>query len=99
MKQALRQWYLKFDRFLMSSDFTRLEANHYYYSKWFKNSYIMLLLYVDDMLVAGSSMKEIMNFKARLSEEFSMKDLGPARKILGMRINSERKENVGSITD
>jgi len=36
----------------------------------------MLLLYVDDMLVAGSSMK-VMNLKARLAEEFSMKDLGP----------------------
>jgi len=42
----------------------------------------MLLLYVDDMLVAGFSMKEIVNLKAILAEEFSMKDLGPARKFL-----------------
>jgi len=57
----------------MSSGFTRLEADHCCYSKWFENSYIMLLLYVDDMLVVGFSMKEIVNLKASLAEEFSMK--------------------------
>ena len=59
----------------------------------------MLLFYVDDMLVEGSNIKEIVNLKARLTEEFSMKELDPARKILRMRINRERKQNVESITD
>jgi len=67
---------------MVSNDFTRLKANHCCYFKWFKNSYIMLLLYVDDMLVAGFNMKEIVNFKTILVEEFSMKDLSPSRKIL-----------------
>jgi len=65
--------------------------------KWFENSYIMLLLYVDDMLVVGSSIKEIVNLKARLAEKISMKDLGLARKILGMRIR-EKKETIESVT-
>ena len=73
--------YLKFDRFIVSSGFTRLEADHCY-SKWFENSCIMLLLYVNDMLVAGSSMKKIVNLKSRLAEEFSTKDLNPAKKFL-----------------
>jgi len=41
----------------------------------------MLLLFVDDMLVVEFSMKEIVNVNARLAEEFSIKDLGHARKI------------------
>ena len=36
-------------------------------------------------------MKEIVNLKARLAEKFSMKDLGPVKKILKMRINREKK--------
>ena len=28
LEQAPRQWYLKFDRFMVSSDFTRLETDH-----------------------------------------------------------------------
>ena len=58
----------------------------------------MLLLYVDDMLVAGSNMKEIVNLKAMLAEELLMKDLGPAKNILGMRINGERTETIENIT-
>ena len=53
LKEGPKQWYLKYDIFMMSSGFTRLEIDHCCYSKWFENSYIMLLLYVNDMLVAG----------------------------------------------
>ena len=85
------QWYLKFDRFMVSSDFTTLEADHCCYSKWFENSYMMLLLYIDNMFVTGSSMKEIVNLNTSLAEKFSMKDLAPGRKILGMRIIREKR--------
>ena len=91
LKHAPRKWYLKFDKFMVSSDFTRLEIDYCCYFKWFENSYIIVLLYTDDMLVAGSSMKKIVNLKASLVKEFSMKDFGPARKILEMRISREKR--------
>ena len=47
---------------------------------------LYLLLYVDDMLIACKSKKRVQELKAALSQEFEMKDLGPARKILGMEI-------------
>ena len=49
-----------------------------------------LLLYVDDMLIASRSMKAVKELKKALSEEFEMKDLGPAQKILGMEICRDR---------
>ena len=51
----------------------------------------MLLLYIDDMLVVESNMKEIVNLKASLAKEFSMKNLSLARKILRMRISREKR--------
>ena len=66
--------------------FKRCEANHCCYVKSFDNSYIILLLYVDDMLIAGSIIKEINNLKKQLSKQFAMKDLGVAKQILAMRI-------------
>ena len=42
------------------------------------------------MLIAGSSMREINNLKTRLSAAFEMKDLGPAKQILGMKISWDR---------
>jgi len=43
-------------------------------------------------------MKGIVNLKASLAEEFSVKDLSTARKILRMRISREKKESVEIIT-
>jgi hypothetical protein len=90
LKQAPRQWYKKFDSFMYSTGFTRCQADHCCYVKSFDNSYIILLLYVDDMLIAGSSIEEINNLKKQLSKQFAMKDLGPAKQILGMRIIRDR---------
>ncbi|KAG8488852.1 hypothetical protein CXB51_016759 [Gossypium anomalum] len=54
-------------------------------------SFVYLLLYVDDMLIAAKDKGEIRNVKTQLSKEFEMKDLGPAKKILGMEILRDRK--------
>ena len=44
------------------------------------------LLYMDDMLIACRSRNVVQKLKATLSQEFKMKNLGSARKILGMEI-------------
>uniref|UniRef100_A0A2N9EIR8 CCHC-type domain-containing protein n=1 Tax=Fagus sylvatica TaxID=28930 RepID=A0A2N9EIR8_FAGSY len=54
-------------------------------------SYIFLLLYVDDMLIAAKSMCEVNRLKSLLHKEFEMKDLGAAKKILGMEIRRDRE--------
>uniref|UniRef100_A0A2N9IQA1 Reverse transcriptase Ty1/copia-type domain-containing protein n=1 Tax=Fagus sylvatica TaxID=28930 RepID=A0A2N9IQA1_FAGSY len=54
-------------------------------------SYIFLLLYVDDMLIAAKSMCEVNRLKSLLHKEFEMKDLGVAKKILGMEIRRDRE--------
>ncbi|KAE8702283.1 Squamosa promoter-binding protein 2 [Hibiscus syriacus] len=50
--------------------------------------------YVDDMLVAGSYMQDIINLKQKLSKQFAMKDLGVAKQILGMRIKRDTKSGT-----
>ena len=69
--------------------------DHCCYFKRLDNCYIILLLYVDDMLIAGSNMAEIKKLKKQLSMEFAMKDLGAAKQILGMRI--VRDKIVGTV--
>ena len=48
-----------------------------------------LLLYVDDMLITAKSMSEVNKLKILLSREFDMKDLGVAKKILGIDIQGD----------
>jgi hypothetical protein len=45
------------------------------------------------MLVAGSNMQDINVLKKKLSNSFAMKDLGAAKKILGMIITRDRKNH------
>ena len=55
-------------------------------------SHIILMLYVDDMLIAAKNLHEIVRLKALLSKEFDMKDLGAAKKILGREIHRDREK-------
>ena len=74
--------------------YTRCHSDHcVYLKKQNDGSYITLLLYVDEMLVAGSNMQEINVLKGQLENAFIMKDLGVAKKILGMRITRDRKNH------
>ncbi|KAK3029181.1 hypothetical protein RJ639_038733 [Escallonia herrerae] len=54
-------------------------------------SLLLLTLYVDDMLIAAKRKSHILHLKKLLSREFDMKDLGSAKKILGMEIHRDRK--------
>ncbi|KAH9769617.1 hypothetical protein KPL71_012080 [Citrus sinensis] len=91
LKQSPRQWYLRFDEFMLSHDFNRSEYdNCVYFRKLNSGDQISLLLYVDDMLIACKHKEEIKKLKAELMAVFEMKDLGPAAKILGMQIKRDR---------
>ena len=53
-------------------------------------SFIFLLIYVDDMLIAAQHMHDIVSLKALLGQEFDMKDLGAPKRILGMEIHRNK---------
>ncbi|GMI85508.1 cysteine-rich RLK (RECEPTOR-like protein kinase) 8 [Hibiscus trionum] len=55
------------------------------------DNFIILLLYVDDMLIVGRNTSRIDKLKQELSKSFAMKDLGPAKQILGIKLTRDRK--------
>jgi len=54
LKQASRQWYLKFDRTIRSFGFKQNVEDNCVYAKFKNGKYISLILYVDDILLASS---------------------------------------------
>ena len=52
-------------------------------------SYIFLLVFVDDMMIATKIMSEVNKLKNLLSRELDMKDLGATKKIIGMEIRRD----------
>lgn len=59
LKQALRQWYKKFEGFAHKEGFFKCNVDHCCFFKRYDSSYIILLLYVDYVLVVGSNIDEI----------------------------------------
>lgn len=77
---------------MVGQKYTRSKYNHCVYLRKLQDgSFIYLLLYVDDMLIASKNQGEIEILKTQLSKKFEMKDLGEAKKILGMEISRNRK--------
>ena len=92
LKQAPRQWYKRFDTFMIDKGYIRSRYdNCVYFKQYGDGSFIYLLLYVDDMLIASKDKNLISMLKSQLSKEFEMKDLGAAKRILGMEIHRDRK--------
>ena len=86
LKQSSRHWYLRFHRAILLNGFTIIEEDHCVYVKQSKGSFIILSLYVDDILLAGNDMEMIIATKGWLSSNFKMKDMGKADYILGVKI-------------
>ena len=53
---------------------------------------------MDDILVVGSNMKDLNVLKRKLAKSFAMKDLGAAKKILGIRIKKDRKNRKSTLS-
>ncbi|CAH9050651.1 unnamed protein product [Cuscuta epithymum] len=51
----------------------------------------VLLIYVDDIILAGNSMKEITAVKTFLNNKFTIKDIGELKYILGIEIARSNK--------
>ena len=57
----------------------------------------LVLVYVDDMAVASTSIDRIQNFKMALSREFEISDLGELKYILGIQIIRNREAHTISM--
>jgi hypothetical protein len=89
LKQAPRLLYRHINAFLLSLDFIQSETDPNLYIRNVGN--ILLLLYVDDMLLAyaPTAAKDAEIIKAKLAEVYKITNLGPARQFLGIEIHQE----------
>jgi hypothetical protein len=95
LKQAPKQWHEKFDKTLTSADFVVNEADKCVYYWYGGGKGVILCLYVDDILIFGTSLDVIKGVKEFLSNNFKMKDLGEADIILNIKL---LREGNGGVT-
>ena len=86
LKQAPKQWHEKFDHSMLTNGFKINESDKCIYVKETVDGYVILCLYVDDILIIGSNDRMIKSTKNMLNARFDMKDMGLADLILGIKI-------------
>ena len=83
LKQAPKQWHAKIHDYLTNDlGFISCPYEPCLYVRHTDNGIIILILYVDDLLIAGSDTATLDSIKAELMRRFKMKDLGPVNEFL-----------------
>jgi hypothetical protein len=86
LKQAPRAWNAKIHDYLVQFGFQISDADPSLYILRQTDEITVLVLYVDDLILTGSSSDVIRRVKHQLSSVFDMKDLGPLTYFLGIEI-------------
>ncbi|RVX14100.1 Retrovirus-related Pol polyprotein from transposon RE1 [Vitis vinifera] len=91
LRQASRQWYSKLSSSLLKFGFSQAKADSSLFIRQTSTSFIALLIYVDDVIIASNDLKEIDAVKKFLHESFTIKDLGELKYFLGIEVARSAK--------
>ena len=98
LKQSPRQWYAKLHKFLLNANFTRLYSEPNLYVRKTNSEFIILGVYVDDLPIAGTSEKEILEVIKELQHHFPVKHLRPLEHFLGIHVQRNRSLGILSLS-
>ncbi|RVW93254.1 Retrovirus-related Pol polyprotein from transposon RE2 [Vitis vinifera] len=91
LEQASRQWFAKFSGVLLDKGFTQSASYHSLFTKRNGESFLALLVYVDDIVIASNDYRTIEKLKTFLDSQFKLKDLGQLKYFLGLEVARSRK--------
>ncbi|KAL9260027.1 Retrovirus-related Pol polyprotein from transposon TNT 1-94-like protein [Drosera capensis] len=91
LKYAPQQCYRNFESFMVDNVCKKTSSDScIFIQKFGDGNFIVLLLYINDMLIVGEDTKKIVALKKALNKSLAMKDLGLTRQILGVQISRDR---------
>ena len=74
------------DAFLLSQNFQRCKSYLNVYLQKYDGNLLIIVLYVDDLLITGSTIASISVIKTALHNAFEMSGLGLLKQFLGLEI-------------
>ncbi|GJS40536.1 retrotransposon protein, putative, ty1-copia subclass [Tanacetum coccineum] len=91
---ASRSWNKRFDEEIKRFGFSQNLDEPCVYQKASGSNVTFLILYVDDIIIMGNHIPSLQSVKDYLGRCFSMKDLGEATFILGIKIYRDRSKRL-----
>lgn len=98
LKQAPRNWNAVINAWMTSYGFSISEADPCVYIYRQEADVLIVLLWVDDLIVAGSHLESVNRFKKAIADRFRMKDLGELTWVLGMEVSRDRAKRTIEVT-
>ena len=89
LRQAPRAWNAKLDLTLQSLGFARCQLDYALYRRGDDSDFLLVGVYVDDLIITGTSVDAIEGFKGQMQELFQMTDLGLLSYYLGIEVKQE----------
>ncbi|CAM8877175.1 unnamed protein product [Rhodiola kirilowii] len=86
LRQASRQWFSRFSDALTSYGFVQSATDPSLFILRKADSFTILLVYVDDVVITGTSSTIITDIKNFIHEKFRIKDLGHLKFFLGLEM-------------
>ncbi|KAG7557329.1 Zinc finger CCHC-type superfamily [Arabidopsis suecica] len=86
LRQAPRAWNIKLNKILKELGFTKCSKEPSLYLKQVEEQHLLVAVYVDDLLVTGSRIDQILEFKKEMASKFEMSDLGLLTYYLGIEV-------------
>ena len=94
LKQGAKCWNTEIDKFLSKTGYKRGTKDTCIYTKNENGKFVILALYVDDILIASNDRNYLDHEKLILQTGFEMEDQGEANFILGMVIKRDREKRI-----
>jgi hypothetical protein len=91
LKQASRMWYEKLTSLLIQEGYTQSTSDYSLFTLTTSTDFTALLVYVDDVILAGTSIAEFDRIKKILDAQFKIKDLGALKYFLGLEVAQSRE--------
>lgn len=93
LRQSGLMWYYKLTTELLKLGLEPTTKDPCLFSKKEGDKILLILIYVDDLLLASNEPEWLNIIKSSLSQSFDMKDLGPVKRCLGIDFHQNLEKN------